>query len=185
MLLYFAVFLFICAVAYNIKLVVDFVKCQGKEPPFICSLGVVKKDVLNEARNFLNENKNAKVTDLGCGSGTLLIPLAKEYPSAQFVGYEYDWLAYLIAKIRTCYIKNIVIYKKNFLKEDLSEYNLVLGYWISGLVEKLGNKLNKELKKDAVVISEIFEVPLLKPIKVIESSLSFKKMNVYVYHPYK
>ena len=61
----------------------------------------------------------------------------------------------------------------------------MLGYWISGLVEKLGNKLNEELKKDAVIISEIFEVPVLKPIKVIESSLAFKKMNVYVYHPDK
>lgn len=185
MLLTFSVILFVLAVAYNIKIVADFIKCGGKEPPFICSVGAVKKVVLDEARKFLNENKNVKVTDLGCGSGTLLIPLAKEYPSVQFVGYEYDWFAYLIAKIKTFYISNIVVYKKNFLKEDLSEYDLVLGYWISGLVEKLGNKLNEELKKDAVIISEIFEVPVLKPIKVIESSLAFKKMNVYVYHPDK
>ena len=61
----------------------------------------------------------------------------------------------------------------------------MLGYWISGLVDKLGEKLNKELKKDAVVISEIFEVSKMKQIKVIESSLVFKKMNVYVYHPNK
>ena len=71
------------------------------------------------------------------------------------------------------------------MKEDLSEYDLVLGYWISGLVDKLGEKLNKELKKEAIVISEIFEVPKMKQIKVIESSLSLKKMNVYVYHPNK
>ena len=71
------------------------------------------------------------------------------------------------------------------IKEDLSEYDLVLGYWITGLVDKLGDKLNKELKEDAVVISEIFEVPKMKEIKVLESSLSLKKMNVYLYHPNK
>lgn len=185
MLLFFAVLLFVCAVAYNIKIVIDFIKCRGKEPPFVCSVGAIKNDVLNEARNFLDNNKNAKVTDLGCGSGTLLIPLAKEYPSIKFVGYEYDWFAFSIAKLKTFYIPNIVIYKKNFLKEDLSEYDLVLGYWISGLVDKLGNKLNKELKKDAVVISEIFEVPVLKPIKVVESSLAFKKFKIFLYNPKK
>ena len=185
MSLFFAVLLYFLSLAYLIKIVCDFIKCGGKEPPFICSVGGVKRVLLDEARKFLSENKNAKVTDLGCGSGTLLIPLAKEFSSIKFVGYEYDWFAYLIAKIRTCYISNIVVYKKNFLKEDLSEYDLVLGYWITGLVDKLGEKLNKELKESAVVISEIFEVPKMKQIKVIESSLSLKKMNVYVYHPNK
>jgi SAM-dependent methyltransferase len=185
MALFFAVLLFILAVAYNIKIVCDFIRCGGKEPPFICSLGAVKKTVLEEAERFLEKNKNAKVTDLGCGSGSLLIPLAKKYSLAKFVGYEYDWFAFLIAKIRTFYIPNLVVYKRNFLKEDLSEYDLVLGYWISGLVDKLGNKLNKELREDAVVISEIFEVPVLRSIKVIESSLFLKKLNVYVYHPNK
>ena len=104
---------------------------------------------------------------------------------SKFVGYEYDWFAYLIAKLRTFYIANIFIYKRNFLQEDLSEYDLVLGYWISGLVDKLGDKLNKELKKDAVIISEIFEVPKLKSVKVIDSSLAFKKFKVFVYHPNK
>ena len=183
MLLGLSVVLFVLAVAYNIKIVCDFIRCGGKEPPFICSLGAVKKTVLEEAERFLDNNKNVKVTDLGCGSGSLLIPLAKKYPSVKFVGYEYDWFAFSIAKLKTFYIPNLVVYKRNFLKEDLSEYDLVLGYWISGLVDKLGNKLNKELKKDAVIISEIFEVPVLKPIKVIESSLFLKKLNVYVYHP--
>ena len=180
-----AIILYVLAVAYLIKIICDFIKTKGKEPPFICSIGAVKKDVLNEARFFLNSNKNAKVTDLGCGSGSLLIPLAKEYPLAKFVGYEYDWFAFFLAKIRTFYISNLTVYKRNFLKENLSEYDLVLGYWISGLVDKLGEKLNKELKKESVVISEIFEVPKLRQIKVVESSLAFKKMKVYVYHPNK
>ena len=71
------------------------------------------------------------------------------------------------------------------MKENLSEYDLVLGYWISGLVDKLGDKLNNELKEKAVIISEIFEVPKLKQIRVIDSSLAFKKFKVFVYHPNK
>ena len=99
MSLFFAVLLFVLAVAYNIKIVCDFIKCGGKEPPFICSIGKVKKTVLDEARRFLKDNNQAKVTDLGCGSGTLLSPLAKEFPLIKFVGYEYDWFAFLIAQL--------------------------------------------------------------------------------------
>lgn len=185
LLLCFLYVLYFLALLYYIKLIVNFISCRGKEPPFISSFGKVKKETINEARKVLRENPKIKVTDLGCGTGCLLIPLAKEFKNSKFVGYEYDWFAYLIAKIRTFYIPNIVIYKKNFLEEDLREYDLVIGYWIQGLAEKLGNKLNKELNKTAVIISEIFEIPQLKQIKVVESSLAFKKLNVYIYNPNK
>ena len=185
MLYFLCVLIYALAVLYYVKMIINFIICKGKEPPFLSSFGKVKRETLNEAKKFLKDNPNAKVTDLGCGTGCLLIPLAKEFKTGKFVGYEYDWLAYLIAKIKTFYIPNIFIYKKNFLKENLSEYDLVLGYWISGLVDKLADKLNNELSEKAVVISEIFEVPKLKQIKVIESSLAFKKFKVFVYQPNK
>lgn len=185
MFFYFSVFLYVLALAYFIKLIVDFIRCKGKEPPFISSLGKIKEEILLEAKKFLKENQKVNVTDLGCGSGSLLIPLAKEFKECKFVGYEYDWLAYTIAKIKTFYIPNIVIYKKNFFEADLSEYKLVLCYITPGIADKLGDKLNKESAKDVLIISEIFEIPRLKLVKELVSSILFKKLKIFIYNPDK
>lgn len=185
MFFYFSVFLYVLALAYFIKLVCDFVRCKGKEPPFISSLGKIKEEILLEAKKFLKENQKVNVTDLGCGSGSLLIPLAKEFKESKFVGYEYDWIAYTIAKVKTFYIPNIVIYKKNFFDVDLSEYRLVLCYITPGISDRLGDKLNRELTKDSLIISEIFEIPKLKAVEEITSSIAFKKLKIFLYIPNK
>ncbi len=185
MFFYFSIVLYVLALAYFIKLIVNFISCRGKEPPFICSFGKIKKEILEEARIFLRENSGIKVTDLGCGSGSLLIPLAKEFKMSKFVGYEYDWIAYSIAKIRTFYIPNIVIYKKNFFEADLKEYKLVLCYITPGIADLLGDKLNKDLAKDTLIISEIFEIPKLKKIKEVMSAIAFKKLKIFLYNPNK
>ena len=185
MFYYFSIVLYVLALAYNIKLVRDCIKCKGKEPPFISSLGKIKKETLSEARSFLQKKKGIKVTDLGCGSGCLLLPLAKEFKDSEFVGYEYDWLAYTIAKIRTCRFSNITIYKKNFFEADLSEYKLVLCYLSTDTAIKIGDKLNKELPKEALVISEVFAIPSMKKLKEITSSLTIKKLHIFMYNPNK
>ena len=185
MFFWIAVFLYVLSVAYLVKLVCDFLRTKGKEPPFICSFGKIKKEILEEAEKFLDKNKGVSVTDLGCGSGSLLIPLAKEFKNSKFVGYEYDWIAYSIAKLKTFFIPNIAIYKKNFFEADLSEYGLVLCYITPGIADNLGKKLNRELSEKTLVISEIFEIPGLKKIREIKSSLAFKKLKIFLYNPSK
>ncbi len=185
MFYYFSLFLFVLALAYNIKLVYKFVSCRGKEPPFISSFGKIKKEIILEAKRFLQENKGVSVTDLGCGSGCLLIPLAKEFKDSKFVGYEYDWIAYSIAKLKTFYIPNIVIHKRNFFEVDLRDYKLVLCYITPGIADELGDKLNKELSDEALIISEIFEIPKLKKIGEIMSAIALKKLRIFLYNPNK
>ena len=133
----------------------------------------------------MQENKGISVTDLGCGSGCLLIPLAKEFKDSKFVGYEYDWIAYSIAKLKTFYIPNIVIHKKNFFEADLKEYKLVLCYITPGIADELGDKLNKELSDETLVISEIFEIPKLKKIREIMSAIACKSLKIFLYNPNK
>ena len=185
MLLNLSLILYFATLFYVIKMVVKLVQCKGKEPPFISSFGQVKKEVLKEAEAFLRENPNIKVTDLGCGSGCLLTPLARKFKNSVFVGYEYDVLPYLIAKIKSLFFKNVIIYKRDFFKADLSEYKLVLCYLGNELAPKVAEKLNADLKKDALVISEVFRIPGLKQIKEIKSFLAFKDFNVFVYKPKK
>ena len=185
MLLKIGIFLYFIKLAYVIKRVVKLIQCKGKEPPFISSFGQVKKEGLIEAEAFLKENPKIKVTDLGCGSGCLLTPLARKFKNSVFVGYEYDILPFLIAKFKSLFFKNMVVYKRDFFKADLSEYKLVLCYLGNELAPRISEKLNQDLKKNALIISEVFRIPNLKQVKEIKSFLAFKDFSVFVYKPKK
>ena len=185
MLLYLAVVFYILAFAYNIKLIIKFISCRGKEPPFISSFGQIKKEIIAEASDFLSKNPKISVTDLGCGTGCLLIPLAKKFSECKFVGYEYDVLPYLIAKIKTFYLPNVFIYKRNFFKENLSEYKLALCYITPGIADILADKINKEMPQNALIISEIFEMAKLRKLTELDSFLAFKPLKIFVYNPIK
>jgi hypothetical protein len=60
-----------------------------------------------------------------------------------------------------------------------------LCYITPGIAGLLGDKLNKDLAKDTLIISEIFEIPKLKKIKEVMSAIAFKKLKIFLYNPNK
>ena len=67
------------------------------------------------------------------------------------------------------------------MKADVSDFDLILCYVGTGLEQELGNKLNREIKPGAVVVSEVFELAELKPVCRYEASLCGVPAVVYVY----
>jgi len=112
--------------------------------------------------------------DLGSGDGRIVIALARA--GAEAHGYEINrFLAwYSMTKIRmTGLDQKAFIHGGNFFKEDLSKYNVVIIFGIFNIMEKLGEKLKKELKPNAIIICNNFSLPNWEPIK--------KEGKFYVY----
>ena len=153
-----------------------------KYPPFILSFGRAKNIVIKEAEKFLNQQKDPiKVVDLGCGSGSLLLPLAKKFPQHHFIGYDWDKIPYLIAKYRTKKIKNISIYNCDFMKQNYTEAKLLLCYTGPSLKEELGQKLHNEIPSGTLIISEAFELSHI-PLKEIISAPTLKMpIKIFLY----
>lgn len=105
------------------------------------------------------------VYELGAGWGTLAFPLARKCPASTVVAYELSPLPWLFLKFRKFLLgpSNLKIIRKNFLHEDLSKASLVVCYLYPGAMEKLSSKLMMELKPDAQVISNTFEIPSWTP----------------------
>ncbi len=154
----------------------------GKYPPFIASFGRAKNTVISQAKLFLNQtSKSLKIYDLGCGCGSLLIPLAKDFSHHQFVGYEWDWFPYLIAKMRCRKYSNITITKTNFMLQNYEDANLILCYTSNGLSQPLGKKLNNELRAGALVISETFKLNHLPLKDELESPTIKIPIKIFLY----
>jgi len=180
-----ALFFGFAAAIYLIYQAYSYIRCGcGKYGPFVSSYGKIKEDILNEARAILKKSKKSlKVTDLGCGSGALLLPLAKEFPNHQFIGLEWDIVPLTMGKIKAkmAGLNNITFVKGNYMKTSHADMDLIMCYVLKVTGEPLGKKLAKEIKETAVVISEMFPLGHLEETKVINSSLAGISEKIFVY----
>jgi precorrin-6B methylase 2 len=97
----------------------------------------------------------AHIAELGCGWGGLIAELAKLYPDARIVGYELSPLPYWVSKLRTRSNPDIDIIRADFLSEkaDLRVADMVLCYLYPAQMGAVKEKLERELKTGAIVMS--------------------------------
>lgn len=171
------------AIIYLVYQMYSYVRCGcGKYGPFVSTYGKIKEDMLNEARDVLKKAKHSlKVTDLGCGSGALLIPLAKEFPKHEFIGLEWDIVPLTMGKIKGMGLKNLKFVQGDYMKTSHADMDLIMCYVLKATGEPLGKKLAKEIKPNCVVISEMFPLGHLEEVKQIQSSIYGVPEKVFVY----
>lgn len=113
-----------------------------------------RKKEMNLLLKNLDVKPGEKIYELGCGTGSIVMALAKAHPTAQFFGYEISILPYLIAKIRSLWRKNVHICYKNLFSQSLSDADIVICFLLTKAYDRLAIKFAKELKQDAIVVIE-------------------------------
>lgn len=101
------------------------------------------------------------VYDLGCGDGRILIAAVRRF-GAHAVGIELDPLRYLWCRLVVSvlgYQNQIQVHHRDFFKQDLSQADVVTCYLLQTTNEKLEDKLLRELKPGARVVSHAFTFP--------------------------
>lgn len=119
--------------------------------------------------------------DLGCGTGKLVVYAAKNY-QARAVGIELAWMVWLVAKARQFFNRNkdLKIKFGNLFKEDLSNADVVYFFGMPDTIKlRLKEKLERELKVGARVVSYTFSVPGWEEEAVDKPSR--KEASVYLY----
>ena len=117
------------------------------------------------------------VYDLGCGDGRVIVKASRKF-QARAVGIEINivlflWCQFLITILSLR--KKIKLIYGNFFKVDLSDADLVICYLLQDTNDKLEDKLNKELKPTAKIISNSF---LFHNLRVISED---PDKGIYVY----
>ena len=116
-----------------------------------------------------------RAADLGSGDGRIVIALARA--GAEVHGYEVNpllvWKSRRAIK-RTGIGHKAFIHWKSFWRRDLSSFDVVVVYGIPYIMKKLGDKLHRELKPGALIISNIYEFPQWSPL--------YSENRVYLYN---
>ncbi|MBU0743753.1 MAG: hypothetical protein KKE11_00050 [Gammaproteobacteria bacterium] len=125
----------------------------------------------------LNLPKDSVFYDLGCGDGRALF-VGEKY-GLRPIGYELSLYPYLKCKIKKFFKgSNIVVRRKDFFKEDLSEAKVVYIFLVGGVLGKLSKKLSKELKPGTIVVSYGFGLPGWQGVDILNTSPS----KIYIYN---
>ena len=124
--------------------------------------------------SMLDIKKGETFVDLGSGDGRLLVAIVEAGGIAH--GYEHNPL--LVMQSRKSLKKlgmedRASVYMENFWNTDISKYDGVVVYGIPYIMNRLEEKLKKELKSGARVVSYSFPLPKWEP--------SAKEKAVYLY----
>jgi len=114
-----------------------------------------------------------KIYDLGSGTGKALI-IAEKYFDAISIGYELSPVIYVISKINLFLRgakKSRVIFG-DFYNQNISDADIVFIFLMPRSIEKLKSKFEKELRRNAKVISYAFSVNGWNPKKIIQEKKS-------------
>jgi len=126
--------------------------------------------------------EHSPIFELGSGWGSLIIPLAKQYPQRQIVGYELSILPWLttIVLIKMLALKNVRVYRQNYLKADLTGASVIVCYLYPGGMNALEGKLKLEHGTLEYLISNNFSLSSHNPIKTIQLDDLYQS-PVYLY----
>lgn len=119
------------------------------------------------------------IYELGSGWGGLAIALSKKN---RVIGYEKAYVPWCASKfLKTISrAKNFTLKRENFLKEDLSQADVIVCYLYPGAMRELELKFGKELKNGALVISNSFQIPGRTPEQTIKVG-DFMQSEIYLY----
>lgn len=115
--------------------------------------------------------------DLGSGDGRLIIALARAGAKAH--GYEINPFLVLLARrnIRKAKLGDrAFVHFKNFWKEDFSQFDIVTIFGIGYAMKPLEQKLKKELKIGARIVSNAFPFPNWQYEKKEDTAFLYRKL---------
>jgi SAM-dependent methyltransferase len=126
--------------------------------------------------------KIAKITnksiiyDLGSGDGRFIFAAAKA-GAKNAIGYELSLPIYLLSKFRSFFIPNAEFRYKDFWfdSEKFKNADVIFCFLMIKPMAKFESKIWPHLKPGCLVVSNVFRLPGIKPIKEVDGIRVYKK----------
>lgn len=151
-------------------------------PPYIPSFGKEKRIIIEKVSDTLkNSKKTLTILDPGCGTGTLVIDLAKKFSEHQFIGIEWNKFSYMICRLRARKLKNIDFVCDNMFNQNFGKADIIVCFLMDPLMKRFGEKILHDNIKSQTIYSNTFKIPNLPLVEEIKTGKKMLFKNVYVY----
>lgn len=105
--------------------------------------------------------------DLGCGIGSVLLPLARKHPRARLHGVESAPALFCFARLRSLRHANVSVRRGNFMHASWQDYDVVYAFLSPHPMQEVWQKARRELRPGALLVSKNFPVPQVAPSREI------------------
>lgn len=117
---------------------------------------------------FIPTQKGICVIDLGAGFGSILYPLAKVRPDANFTGVENAPATWLVGFLRTLGLANCHWRWGDFWHSNLVNYDVVYAFLSPAPMLALWEKASSEMRLGSLFISNSFPVPGIEATQIVD-----------------
>ncbi|MDP3733125.1 MAG: hypothetical protein Q8Q91_01155 [Candidatus Daviesbacteria bacterium] len=131
----------------------------GSDAPYVPT----KMDHIRKVLKLAGVKKGKRFYELGSGDGRVIMEATKL--GADAIGIEQSWIRVLYSRYKARKFKNARFYHGNIISKNYSNGDIVYIYLLHKGVNKLEEKLKKELKKGSVVITQTYHFPNWKSFK--------------------
>ncbi len=119
--------------------------------------------------------------DLWCGDGKALRYLVQHYRIDQWVGYEISRHAVLLGRFLNWKngVKNVKLIHQSLYRADVEKYDYIYCYLMPFVMKNMETRLQKNIRKDTVIIVNSFKFPNRKPYTIIKDTRGKEKIFLY------
>lgn len=118
--------------------------------------------------DLLNPQPGEQIVDLGSGDGRIVVAIARYGAFAHGVEKNEFLVDVARKKIRYSGLQNAFIHHVNFWDLNLSGFQKVFIYQYHTVMERLGKKLQEELKPGSQIVSHHWSFPHWQPVKQLQ-----------------
>jgi len=155
----------------------------GKYPPFVPAPKHSQEIIFQYLGKVLATAEDTlHIVDAGCGTGTLIQPLAIKYPKHRFTGIEWNGMLYKICLWRRKNLTNLYYLCQDMLAYDYSQADIIICFIIPQLVPNLQKCIADTARPGTLICSIDCRFPDLTEICSFKSKLFWTQFNIYCYH---
>jgi hypothetical protein len=139
----------------------------ASQVPFYPSRPIVYQELIG----LLPDDQKIKLIDIGSGMGGLCLKIALAKPEAQVTGIEIAPLPWLISTLRATLNKSRTRFKLgNYNALNFADYDVIFAYLSPAAMSDLWCKAQAEMRPQTVLLSYEFEIPNVRPDRIIPTS---------------
>jgi hypothetical protein len=138
------------------------------------------RETANALAELTADLAGMRFADLGAGLGSVVCPLARARPDAQFCGVENAPASWLIGYLRTLPQRNCQWHWGDLWRENLAQYDVVYAFLSPAAMPGLWAKVEGEMRAGSLFISNSFAVPGVAASAVVEVG-DARRTQLYCY----
>lgn len=144
-------------------LLLTFWNASGSQIPLFLS----NKTTTHRLAGWLVDSPSLRVLDIGSGTGSFALHLAKLRPDWQISGVETAPIPLVLAKWLGRNHKNLSFSREDFWGHSLRDYDVVYAFLSPAPMKKLWSKAQKEMRAGTLLVSNSFVIPNVPADNVI------------------